>query len=114
MGRKMKFKKSWIPSAKTKTEALFTRGLYAGLLRAMTSLSADIGAMGEFQMIRRRENEARLNALEQRLEMKYLGVYKSTEEYAPEICDAQRCPMARNRQFDGCYPWPTVLFGNLR
>jgi hypothetical protein len=63
------------------TERLFTQALYTGLIVTIAHLRAEQRAVAEFQMLRRREIEARLDALEQRPAMKYCGVFDKSQKY---------------------------------
>ena len=71
----------WFCNQKINSEKLFSQAMYVAFCETMARLNAEISAVAEFQMNRRREIEARLDALEQRPGLKYRGVYSPTEKY---------------------------------
>lgn len=65
----------------TDRSARYSQANYIAMLLILARLNAEIHALAEFQRGRRREMEARLDALEARPSVKYWGVWKEGKAY---------------------------------
>ena len=63
------------------TQRAFSQGLYVAFIGMFHQLKATVGALAEFNKNRRQEFDARLKVLEERPELRYLGVYRHDVEY---------------------------------